>query len=78
MVGSHRYLSIYDTSACRTNAGQVSCCIFGTIGPSAWETLLPWQQDKEKEGLEDLAELALGAGDLLRLTDLPGAFRIYK
>ncbi|KAK0138865.1 hypothetical protein N1851_024601 [Merluccius polli] len=47
-------------------------------GWSAWEALLPWQQDKEKEGLEDLAELALGSGDLLRLSELPGAFRIYK
>ncbi|KAJ3596116.1 hypothetical protein NHX12_002525 [Muraenolepis orangiensis] len=47
-------------------------------GLSVWETLLPWQQDKEKEGLEDLARLALGSGDLIRLSELPGAFRIYK
>ena len=43
-----------------------------------WETLPTWQQDKEKEGLEELAERALHSGDLFRLTELPGAFRIYK
>ena len=53
-------------------------CTRPTTGWSAWETLPPWQQDKEKEGLEDLAERALASGDLLRLTELPGAFRVYK
>ncbi|XP_042352039.1 uncharacterized protein LOC121950182 [Plectropomus leopardus] len=45
---------------------------------SIWETLLPWQQCKEEEGLEDLAEEALESGDMLRLAELPGAFRIYR
>ncbi|XP_044050666.1 uncharacterized protein LOC122875507 isoform X2 [Siniperca chuatsi] len=45
---------------------------------SIWETLMPWQQHKEEEGLEDLAEEALESGDMLRLAELPGAFRIYR
>ncbi|AWP08544.1 Hypothetical protein SMAX5B_010054 [Scophthalmus maximus] len=45
---------------------------------SVWETMLPWQQLKEEEGLEDLAEEALESGDMLRLAELPGAFRIYR
>ncbi|XP_074489227.1 uncharacterized protein LOC141766337 isoform X2 [Sebastes fasciatus] len=43
-----------------------------------WETLLPWQQHKEEEGLGELAEEALESGDMLRLAKLPGAFRIYR
>ncbi|KAL7403213.1 hypothetical protein ABVT39_026393 [Epinephelus coioides] len=45
---------------------------------SIWETLLPWQQRKEEEGLGDLAEEALESGDMLGLAELPGAFRIYR
>ncbi|XP_047189309.1 uncharacterized protein LOC118314885 [Scophthalmus maximus] len=45
---------------------------------SVWETMLPWQQLKEEEGLEDFAEEALESGDMLRLAELPGAFRIYR
>ncbi|XP_054865204.1 uncharacterized protein LOC118471705 isoform X2 [Amphiprion ocellaris] len=45
---------------------------------SVWEMLLPWQQDKEVEKLEDLVEEALESVDMLRLAELPGAFRIYK
>ncbi|XP_029909412.1 uncharacterized protein LOC115360574 [Myripristis murdjan] len=45
---------------------------------SVWETLLPWQQDEEEEGLEDLAEEALESGDMLCLAELPGAFRVYR
>lgn len=57
-----------------------SCFSFfcGTTALSIWETLLPWQQHKEEEGLEDLAEEALESGDMLRLAELPGAFRIYR
>ncbi|KAK5606599.1 hypothetical protein CRENBAI_018138 [Crenichthys baileyi] len=46
--------------------------------PSVWETLLPWQQLKEVEALETMAEEALHSADLLGLAFLPGAFRIYK
>ncbi|KAM4618266.1 uncharacterized protein ACJ7VT_007672 [Polymixia lowei] len=47
-------------------------------GLTVWDTLLPWQQNQEEEELEDLAEEALDSGDLLRLAELPGAFRIYR
>lgn len=40
--------------------------------------MLPWQQHQEEEGLEALAEEALESGDMLRLAELPGAFRIYR
>ncbi|KAG7216099.1 hypothetical protein INR49_007851 [Caranx melampygus] len=43
-----------------------------------WESLLPWQQHKEEEELEDLAEEALESDDMLCLAELPGAFRIYR
>ncbi|XP_067358466.1 uncharacterized protein [Channa argus] len=43
-----------------------------------WGTFLPWQQHKEYEGLEDLAEEVLVSGDLLHLAELPGAFRVYR
>ncbi|XP_037306371.2 uncharacterized protein LOC119195510 isoform X2 [Pungitius pungitius] len=43
-----------------------------------WETLPPWQQHKEEEGLGDLADEALESGDMLRLAELPGALRIYR
>ncbi|XP_041853193.1 uncharacterized protein LOC121647643 [Melanotaenia boesemani] len=43
-----------------------------------WETLLPWQQQREVEVVEDFAEEALERVDMLRLAELPGAFRIYK
>lgn len=49
-----------------------------TTALSIWETLLPWQQCKEEEGLGDLAEEALESGDMLGLAELPGAFRIYR
>ncbi|GAA6230424.1 uncharacterized protein LOC122875507 isoform X2 [Lates japonicus] len=45
---------------------------------SIWDTLLPRQRHKEEEGLQDLAEEALESGDMLRLAELPGAFRIYR
>ncbi|KAK5867485.1 hypothetical protein PBY51_011972 [Eleginops maclovinus] len=45
---------------------------------SIWETLLPWQQQEEREGLGDCADEALVSGDMLRLSELPGAFRIYR
>lgn len=45
---------------------------------SIWETLLPWQQHKEEEGLGDLADEALASGDMLRLAELPGALREYR
>lgn len=45
---------------------------------SNWENMLPWQQHMEEEELEDLAEEALESGDMLRLAELPGAFRIYR
>ncbi|KAM3609979.1 uncharacterized protein V6R79_023406 [Siganus canaliculatus] len=45
---------------------------------SIWEAMLPWQQQKEEEVLEDLAGEALESGDMLRLAELPGAFRIYR
>ncbi|KAL3061629.1 hypothetical protein OYC64_009725 [Pagothenia borchgrevinki] len=45
---------------------------------SIWETLLPWQQHEEREGLGDRADEALESGDMLRLSELPGAFRIYR
>ncbi|KAM7396632.1 hypothetical protein PAMP_019664 [Pampus punctatissimus] len=50
----------------------------GVRALNVWETLLPWQRHKEEEGLEDLAEEALESGDMLRLAELPGAFRIYR
>lgn len=40
--------------------------------------MLPWQQQKEEEELEDLAEDALESGDMVCLAELPGAFRIYR
>ncbi|XP_029698159.1 uncharacterized protein [Takifugu rubripes] len=46
--------------------------------PSTWEGMLPWQQQKEEEELEDLAEDALESGDMVCLAELPGAFRIYS
>ncbi|XP_059191497.1 uncharacterized protein LOC131973504 [Centropristis striata] len=46
--------------------------------PIIWETLLPWQQHEEEEGLGDLADEALESGDMLHLAELPGAFRIYR
>ncbi|TWW76391.1 hypothetical protein D4764_13G0010530, partial [Takifugu flavidus] len=46
--------------------------------PSTWEGMLPWQQQKEEEELEDLAEDALESGDMVCLAELPGAFRIYR
>ncbi|XP_029008227.1 uncharacterized protein LOC114856729 isoform X2 [Betta splendens] len=45
---------------------------------SSWQSLLPWQQHKEHEGLEELAEEVLLSGDMLHLAELPGAFRIYR
>ncbi|XP_035012129.2 uncharacterized protein LOC118109267 [Hippoglossus stenolepis] len=46
--------------------------------PSVWKTLLPCQRRSEEEGLEDTAEEALESGDMLRLAELPGAFRMYR
>ncbi|XP_051237928.1 uncharacterized protein LOC127353026 [Dicentrarchus labrax] len=46
--------------------------------PNMWETMLPCQQHMEEEELEDLADEALESGDMLRLAELPGAFRIYR
>lgn len=43
-----------------------------------WENLLPWQQHKEHEELEDLAEEILVSGDMLHLAEMPGAFRMYR
>ncbi|KAG7522452.1 hypothetical protein JOB18_022753 [Solea senegalensis] len=45
---------------------------------SVWESLLSWQQHREEEGLEESAEEALESGDMLRLAELPGAFRMYR
>ncbi|KAM7003489.1 uncharacterized protein LKV04_004544 [Tautogolabrus adspersus] len=45
---------------------------------SIWETLPLLQQHKEEEQLEHLAEEALELGDMLSLSELPGAFRIYR
>ncbi|XP_016523662.1 uncharacterized protein LOC107835563 [Poecilia formosa] len=45
---------------------------------SVWEMLLPWQQRKEVEALETIAEDVLQSADMLGLVFLPGAFRIYK
>ncbi|XP_029951724.1 uncharacterized protein LOC115391592 [Salarias fasciatus] len=45
---------------------------------TVWKMLLPWQQHREEEGLEDLAEEALESADALRMAELPGAFRIYR
>ncbi|XP_043980615.1 uncharacterized protein LOC122835532 isoform X2 [Gambusia affinis] len=45
---------------------------------SVWEMLLPWQQRKEVEALETMAEEVLQSADMLGLVFLPGAFRIYK
>ncbi|XP_008410671.1 uncharacterized protein LOC103466681 [Poecilia reticulata] len=45
---------------------------------SVWEMLLPWQQGKEVEALETMAEEVLQSADMLGLVFLPGAFRIYK
>lgn len=56
----------------------LSSLLGDTTALSIWETLLPWQQHKEEEGLGDLAEEALESGDMLRLAELPGAFRIYR
>lgn len=50
----------------------------GGAAPSTWEGMLPWQQQKEEEELEDLAEDALESGDMVCLAELPGAFRIYR
>lgn len=62
-----------------TEPGFLFFFFFGdTTALSIWQTLLPWQQHKEEEGLEDLAEEALESGDMLRLAELPGAFRIYR
>ncbi|XP_030282130.1 uncharacterized protein LOC115586861 [Sparus aurata] len=46
--------------------------------PSIWETMLPWQQQEEEQELEDRAKDAMESGDMLRLAELPGAFRIYR
>ncbi|XP_042267690.1 uncharacterized protein LOC121897345 [Thunnus maccoyii] len=53
-------------------------CFGDSTALNVWETLLPGQRHKEEEGLEDLAEEALESGDMLRLAELPGAFRIYR
>ncbi|XP_041650616.1 uncharacterized protein LOC121514535 [Cheilinus undulatus] len=45
---------------------------------SVWESLPVWQQQKEEEELECLAEEALQSKDMLSLAELPGAFRIYR
>lgn len=52
--------------------------LVGDAAPSTWEGMLPWQQQKEEEALEDLAEDALETGDMACLAELPGAFRIYR
>lgn len=49
-----------------------------TTAPSIWETMLPWQQQEEEQELEDRAKDAMESGDMLRLAELPGAFRIYR
>ncbi|XP_054632096.1 uncharacterized protein LOC129181232 [Dunckerocampus dactyliophorus] len=43
-----------------------------------WEALPPWRRHKEEVWLEDLAEEALESNDMLRLAELPGAFKIYR
>ncbi|XP_061917885.1 uncharacterized protein LOC133659167 [Entelurus aequoreus] len=43
-----------------------------------WEALSPWQRHEEEVRLGDLAEEALEDDDMLRLAELPGAFRIYR
>ncbi|XP_061772801.1 uncharacterized protein LOC133562964 [Nerophis ophidion] len=43
-----------------------------------WEALSPWQRREEEVRLGDLAEEALEDDDVLRLAELPGAFRIYR
>lgn len=52
--------------------------LVGDAAPGTWEGMLPWQQQKEEEDLGDLAEDALETGDMARLAELPGAFRIYR
>lgn len=50
----------------------------GDTAPIVWEGMLPWQQQREVEDLEDLAEAALESGDVACLAELPGAFRMYR
>lgn len=52
--------------------------LVGDAAPSIWKGMLPWQQQKEEEDLEDLAENALESGDMACLAELPGAFRMYR
>ena len=47
-------------------------------GQDKWENLLPWQREERAAELGERIEEALETGDLLRLCDLPGAFRIYR
>ncbi|XP_069049025.1 uncharacterized protein [Lepisosteus oculatus] len=47
-------------------------------GSSSWEALAVWQQEERVEELQFLAEHALSNGDSLCLSELPGAFRIYR
>lgn len=61
---------------------QMCSCFTSVSGyssaQSVWEMLLPWQQRKEVEALETMAEEVLQSADMLGLVFLPGAFRIYK
>ncbi|KAJ8381873.1 hypothetical protein SKAU_G00026510 [Synaphobranchus kaupii] len=47
-------------------------------GKLPWEALLPWQQKERVEELAAWAECALDSADLLQLSALPGAFRLYR
>lgn len=78
-------LSTGNTIQCRmilsTTKHVKTTSFSSSIDPTAlyaWESLLPWQQCKEEEKLEDLAEEALESDDMLCLAELPGAFRIYR
>ncbi|KAJ8395680.1 hypothetical protein AAFF_G00029170 [Aldrovandia affinis] len=47
-------------------------------GNLSWEALLPWQQKERVEDLAAQAECSLESADLLCLSELPGAFRLYR
>ena len=79
-MGERRYCTV---EPLRSNRGDNDeyrnmVCLTQITGQENWENLLPWQREERVAELGERIEEALETGDLLRLCDLPGAFRIYR
>lgn len=86
MMPSHTYSSqrcCRNTMVRHTHTHHI--CILSTYhhvyditGLVAWKALLPWEREEREAELGLLWEETQESDDMLSLSDLPGAFRIYR